>query len=1395
MKFVIRLTLLLVIAWAIIPSSLILAAEGDPVVTEGIPGYGTTILRNSDFEFASNDTIWSKWSAVNHDNIQIVESPVSSGNQAIRIIEEDLPENYAISGIHQTVPIRPNEWYTLKADILVQALDENPPLSHYKYNSLVTLQITFLDENRQVIPKKSKFIDVNIPSVTYNTKSISGISPPEAKYAKVDVHLKGRVAAGGGGTVYIDNVELMYDWAPRFLHHISGKTDSTIALAWTAPSDISIIDEYQIYRIVETVVNGSIVRNEEIIDTTETPSYIVTGLEPTTAYTFIVKAKTINGYVSIPSNEWKVATGAISGYTTIMPLGASMTDGYNVLGGFRSPLRSALDNLKVDFVGSLSNNAPASLIDREHEGHTGFRADQIANQLIDQQVLVYEPDIVLLFAGTNDMFDADQALTAHDDVELILSKITSLLPDTHVIVSSLTRIHSDTAIYDPRVIAHNNKVVQVVQSYILQDKNVSFVDMYPMITEEYFISPLIDPSSDLIHPNAAGFNKMSVVWHDAVHAIITEHSAGKNPTAPTNLQYVIENNNGVTLSWDSSTDNVGVTGYKVKLNETDYVTTENEYTVALEPDTAYTFHVTAIDAAGNKSAVSDEVTFTTEPEEDIEAPSTPTLVATALTQTKVLLSWSEATDNVGVKEYIINQDGSPIGSVQGAILSASVTNLTVGSTSTFTVIAKDAADNESIPSLEVSVTTMAHDPEDTEAPSIPIQFEASETTSTTVNLSWSEAEDNVGVTYYLLYSNGEYTDSAAESGIYMLSGLEPETEYTFTITAVDAVGNESAPSSPLIVTTLAQGDIVAPTTPLALAATHITTTSVHLSWTEATDNVGVTGYKVNMNGTNHLVTENEFNPIDLEPETEYTIQVIAVDAAGNESSPSNVVTVTTLSKGNSSLKQPTNLHGGTITTTSVNLIWDASADQVGATYYTVYVNNELHQSNITATTFTVTGLQPSTSYTFKVTATDSRGIPSPASTEFNYSTDSEPINTGNPNNTDNPGGVPFTASTPPIVLNDSMEYIAADSITKLRYVPNRQKAIDSLNSNNQALLLNIPSDKHFDQLELELSGEIIKLAFTEKKSIIIQLGDIKLQLPANFLELAANDTLTFKVNIIPKASSDSLLEQSLTPLSMGYDLELMINSKVISIFDQPIELTITPTDEGNLNNVGIYLYDPITTTWSYVGGRLVDDGKVSALLSHFSRYALLESTRTFTDITSHWARLDIEALAARQIISGMTADLFDPAGDVTRAQFAAMLSRALRLEATEETLPFYDVQEGSWYYSNVSAAYQAKIVSGVAPDQFAPDETITREQMAVMIINAYLFNTGETLDQLENSSETLVYTDVEQISSWALPYIGAASEMKLIFGAEGAFQPKNDADRSQAAAMIYRLIKLLDTKF
>src|SRR5690606_744111 len=141
-----------------------------------------------------------------------------------------------------------------------------------------------------------------------------------------------------------------------------------------------------------------------------------------------------------------------------------------------------------------------------------------------------------------------------------------------------------------------------------------------------------------------------------------------------------------------------------------------------------------------------------------------------------------------------------------------------------------------------------------------------------------------------------------------------------------------------------------------------------------------------------------------------------------------------------------------------------------------------------------------------------------------------------------------------------------------------------------------------------------------------------------------------------------LAEQSLTARSIIYDLELLVNDKVVTSFNAPVHLTITPSEQGDDALLGIYLYDPLTQQWSYIGGELSDHGHMTTQLQHFSQYALMVSSKTFTDITDHWARLDIESLAAKQIVSGMSAEIFNPHGDVTRAQFAAMIARALKLE-------------------------------------------------------------------------------------------------------------------------------------
>ena len=183
---------------------------------------------------------------------------------------------------------------------------------------------------------------------------------------------------------------------------------------------------------------------------------------------------------------------------------------------------------------------------------------------------------------------------------------------------------------------------------------------------------------------------------------------------------------------------------------------------------------------------------------------------------------------------------------------------------------------------------------DTIAPTAPT-LTASGTTQTTTNLSWSGATDNVGVTGYDIYQGSTLLGSTASTN-YAVSGLSASTAYTFSVKAKDAAGNVSASSNVVSVTTsAAAGDTTAPTAPTNLAASATTQTTTTLSWNASSDNVGVTGYDVYSNGTllGNIVGTSA-NITGLTASTTYSFTVYAKDAAGNTSSVSNSVNVTTL---------------------------------------------------------------------------------------------------------------------------------------------------------------------------------------------------------------------------------------------------------------------------------------------------------------------------------------------------------------------------------------------------------------------------------------------------------------------------------------------------------------------
>ncbi|HEX9516353.1 MAG TPA: DNRLRE domain-containing protein [Streptosporangiaceae bacterium] len=181
------------------------------------------------------------------------------------------------------------------------------------------------------------------------------------------------------------------------------------------------------------------------------------------------------------------------------------------------------------------------------------------------------------------------------------------------------------------------------------------------------------------------------------------------PTAPANLTAMASSPTQVNLTWSASSDDVGVTGYKVYRNGVflaSSATTSYSDTTA-QAATTYSYTVYAYDAAGNISPASNTATVTTPNQGDTQPPSTPDgLTATAATASQVNLAWSAATDDVGVAGYTIYRNGAAIATTSGPN-ATTYTDVSVApsTTYTYTVDAFDAAGNRSPQSAGASVTT------------------------------------------------------------------------------------------------------------------------------------------------------------------------------------------------------------------------------------------------------------------------------------------------------------------------------------------------------------------------------------------------------------------------------------------------------------------------------------------------------------------------------------------------------------------------------------------------------------------------------------------------------------------------------------------------------------------
>jgi len=333
-----------------------------------------------------------------------------------------------------------------------------------------------------------------------------------------------------------------------------------------------------------------------------------------------------------------------------------------------------------------------------------------------------------------------------------------------------------------------------------------------------------------------------------------------------------------------------------------------------------------------------------------------------------------------------------------------------------------------------------------------------------------------------------------------------------------------------------------------------------------------------------------------------------------------------------------------------------------------------------------------------------------------------------------------------------------------------------------------------------------------KNSLKVKNADAEIEVPAEVLkELQALVTvgelkqaqISFEMGALSSEQKNELLERAgrknhadLSVMGKVYYFKLSIlkadgTALELEKFSKPVTIGLSAIENSQHELTSIY-YIADDGSLEYTGGTYSND-KWTTKVSHFSTYAVLTYDKSFEDVdASYWAHDAIKRMAAKQIVLGVSETEFTPQQKVSRAEFASFIARALGLKASSSAA-FKDVDPTKWYASSIAAAYETGIVTGRSVDTFAPEDSISREEMAIMIYKAYLLQTGQNPVANRLSNRVIHFKDADTISGWAAGAVAAAQELGLISGrGNQLFMPHDKGTRAESAQVISLLLDRIE---
>lgn len=226
---------------------------------------------------------------------------------------------------------------------------------------------------------------------------------------------------------------------------------------------------------------------------------------------------------------------------------------------------------------------------------------------------------------------------------------------------------------------------------------------------------------------------------------------------------------------------------------------------------------------------------------------------------------------------------------------------------------------------------------------------------------------------------------------------------------------------------------------------------------------------------------------------------------------------------------------------------------------------------------------------------------------------------------------------------------------------------------------------------------------------------------------------------------------------------------------------------------GAFRYNDSTKAFEFVPATSVRiDGDLHVVIPSFSNsaYAVVSSYASFTDMERHWSQKEVELAAAKGLVEGTGQSMYEPDRAVTRAEFVAMLMRALgRNGFDRNVIPYGDVQASEWYYESVMNAKGLAILEFASLPHFLPKQPLTREEMASMLAAAVSLEHLLMPGQQDNLD---LYVDAGSVNPAYLEDVRTMLRLNIMSGTgTSTFSPKGTTTRAQAAVVLIRMLRTL----